>query len=152
MPDRVLIFIQNPPEIYGLIRRLGRANEFLEGRNQATVEAFTDLSIFTVKQKALALPVQPPRDRGLRRRLSRGVGRRKIDGGYRVTTSAPFPGMVWYPREVTNQWQHPTFGGPPIVTQREDWQWFLEPIAQFHEPMEMRLRDNIRDTVDFIAG
>lgn len=132
-------------EITRFKRRLSENESRLLRLNSATVDKFADLAVAVAKEKALRLPSKPPTDRGTRRRLSAGVGRRKTRYGYRVTTS--MPGMFWYPRAIQSQWRHPTFGHRPIVTQVEQWDWFLGPISDLHDDMEREMRDNL-DVMD----
>lgn len=132
-------------EIVRFQRRLRENEARLIRLNAATVDKFADLAVAVAKEKALQLPSKPPVDRGTRRRLSSGVGRRRTRYGYRVTTS--MPGMSWYPRAIQSQWRHPTFGHRPIVTQVERWDWFIGPISDLHDDMEREMRDNL-DVMD----
>jgi hypothetical protein len=136
-----------PPagEIARFNRRLRENEVRLIRLNKETVDRFALLAMAVAKEKALRLPSKPPTDRGTRRRLSAGVGRRKTKHGYRVTTS--MPGMSWYPRAIQSQWRHPTFGHRPIVSQVEAWDWFIGPISDLHDDMARAIRDNV-DVMD----
>ena len=132
-------------EITRFKRRLSENESRLLRLNAATVDKFADLAVEVAAAKGLRLPSKPPTDRGTRKRLAAGVGKRRTKYGYRVTTS--MPGMSWYPRAIMSQWRHPTFGHKPMVTQVEQWDWFIGPISDLHDDMAREMRDNL-DVMD----
>lgn len=136
----------DPPNIRAIVARIDKGEVNLQARISRTTTDITMTAITRVRGKALAMPVHGKKHRGRRAQLAKGVGRRRTKYGYRVTTSMP-PGLAWFPREIMNQWHHPTYGHKPEDVQRPHYDWFIGPIQQLYGPMRNRLSNDIEHSV-----